>query len=167
MYLLADLLFIIGSIFFFFSFKEKSKNKTLIFQFVSILFFNFGLYLYNVVEASLFVSLISLFSLTLGLFAKEKPKRIITILTPFIAILSILFLDYDIGTFLTILGTMFSAIAALSKDIFKMKLFYLFSNITWLFFDIYIQSIGAIIFDLVGMIALYIFFKNYLQEKKL
>lgn len=158
-----NFIFIIGAIFFYLSFESHDKNKVLIYQFISISFFTFGLYLVNVAPASLFISAISLLQIILGYFSSKEIKEIFLKIVPLISLFTLFFLPYDFGTYLTIIGITFSTFAALSHKIINMKYFYLMSNITWLIFDIYIKSIGAIIFDLVGMIALFIYFKKYFK----
>lgn len=162
----VDFIFIVGAIFFFLSFISTNIKKSLIYQFISIVFFNLGLYLYGVIEGSLFISFISMLPMIIGFFFKEEIKRVFIKIIPFIAIISFLYLPYDFGTYLTIVGISFSSFAALSNNILKMKILYLCSNIIWLVFDIYIGSIGAIIFDIIGFIGLFLFFMKIFKEKE-
>jgi hypothetical protein len=123
---------------------------------VSTLFFGANIFFYNGING-LFVCLISFISKLLTYFVKNR--KIINIIKYSLPLLAFLFYFNfnNEGTFVALLPTIslvFIVLADTQKDILKMKLWYYGSAFCWLFYGIAINSIPAILFDVVGIIIL-------------
>lgn len=160
-----DVIGYISIIFSIIRFLSEDKNKTRFFGMLSTGFLAFNLYFYNGLNG-VFVSVISFITKLLSLKIKEEKLRILKYLSPFIALIFYMYFnDEGIVGILPAISLIFIIFADLQTDILKMKLIYFGSAFSWLIYRIVINSIPAILFDVVGIIILtYISIKIYKQR---
>ena len=167
MFILGNIFIIIGSYFFYKSFKSDIYKKVILNQIISIILFNLGVLFFGSLSLtgsiifiySIFLLFISLFNLN---FIKNVLSLSIFIFGPILSY----YTGFNYDSTLIIIGSLFGTLAILFKtNMFYMKFFYFFSNITYLLFDIYIQSPAAIFFDLIGFYGLIIYFRSNLTKK--
>lgn len=134
-------------------FLAQDTRKMLIFGLLS----TFLLGLHFMLDGTLlgfYAVILSIIVKITALLNYTKLSRIILILTPIMSFGYYLFLADSEETFLPALAMTFIAIADFQKDIFRMKLWYYGSVISWLLYGLYISSLPAILYDVLGLIFL-------------
>lgn len=163
---LSDIIILIGAYFFYLSFVSNKHTKVVRFQIIAVLLFNVGVLLLNVISnLSIILFLYSSIVLIISLTEYNYLRKFLSLFGPIIGILLSFFMQLKFDSELIIIGSIFSNFALYSKNIFHMKIWYLFSNISYIIFDIYISSIPAILFDIFGFAGLLIFFCKKLEKK--
>lgn len=161
-----DIVGYISIIFSILAFLSEDKTKSRFYGMISTILLAFNIYFYNGFNG-VFVSFISFVTKLLSLKIDEEKLNILKYSSPFIAIL--FFFNFNNEGILGILPAMsliFIIFADLQKDILRMKIIYFGSAISWLIYRIVINSIPAIIFDVVGIIILfYVSIKIYKERK--
>lgn len=163
-----DVVGYISIIFSILAFLSENKTKSRFYGMISTILLAFNLYFYNGMNG-VFVSVISFLTKLLSLKIEEEKLNILKYSSPFIAFIFFFYFNEEgILGILPAISLIFIIFADLQKDVLKMKIIYFGSAISWLIYRIVINSIPAIIFDVVGIIILsYVSIKLYKERKKL
>lgn len=156
---LAILLNLIG-------FLVHSSQKMRVFGILSTGTFGINIYFYNGLNG-LFISSVSIFIKILSFFVNDENK--LKKVRYFIPVLGFIFYYFfnkeGLVGLLPTLSLFFIILADIKDDPIEMKKIYYGSTICWLLYGIILGSIPAIIFDLVGIIALTISIKKLKKIK--
>lgn len=146
-----DLIGFTSIIFSFLAFNSSDKQQMRLFGLISTTLFGIAIYFYGGVNG-LFVTLISIIIKLLALTYKEDKLIFIKRISPLIALVFFIFFNPEgwVGIFPAI-SLIFIAIADTQNTAIKMKYWYYGSAICWLIYAIIIESIPAIIYDIVGI----------------
>lgn len=152
--IIIDLIGYISIIFSFLAFLSHKKNIMRFNGMIATLLFGISIYFYNGLNG-LFVSFVSFCTKLLSIYFKEEKINFLKYLSFPISIIFYLYFNKEglIGL-LPALSLIFIIIADLQKDIIKMKFIYFGSAFCWLFYGILLNSIPAILFDIVGILTL-------------
>lgn len=149
-----DILGLLAIIFTFFAFYTKDKQSMRLYGLISTAFFGISIYFYGGVNG-LFVTMVSIAIKILALSYEESKIQFIQKTSPIIALVFFFFFNSEglIGI-LPAVSLIFIVIADTQETINKMKLWYFGSAFCWLFYAIVLNSIPAIIYDVIGIATL-------------
>ena len=135
------------------SFTQENREKMLIFNIFSTLFYGINILYYNGYTGAI-LSFISIIIMIISFKYKHKLNYKFHLISPILAIIVFLIIDEGIVGLLPAIGTFFSTLANLQKNILYMKYIFYGSATSWLIYGIYLGSVPAILLDVAGIIAL-------------
>lgn len=142
---------IVFTLFAFYSIKRKNM---LWLGLISTLLFGISIYFYGGING-FFVSIFSVFLKIAGLYGNEKIAKKMKIISILIAFgFFAVFSNEGLVGILPAASLIFISMADMQRDIIKMKYIYFGSVFCWLTYGIVLGSLPAILFDIVGAIAL-------------
>ena len=149
------------------AFLVKDVQKMRIYGGLSTLLFGINVYFYNGING-LFVCLISFLSKVLTYYIKDE--KIINVIKYSLPVMAFIFYfnfnnEGSIIALLPTISLIFIVLADIQKDILKMKMWYFGSAFCWLFYGISINSIPAILFDILGILTLFYSVFEILKER--
>ena len=149
-----DFLGYLSIVFAIFAFLTHDKVKMRFNGAISTLLFAISIFSYGGINGA-FVSIISVITKALSLKYDEEKLIILKYLSFPISILFYFYFNEEgyIGL-LPAISLIFIIFADIQKDIIKMKIIYYGSAISWLIYAILLNSIPAIIYDIVGLTTL-------------
>lgn len=148
------------------SFISKERSKILKFGLLSTVLFGISISYYSGING-LFVSIISASVKILSLlYSCKKLNIVFKISAPIISLIFFLFFNNE-GLFgiLPAIALLFIIAADSQENILKMKFLYYGSICSWLIYGIVLNSIPAILYDVLGFIALTYSIYNILLNK--
>lgn len=149
-----DIIGYISIIFSILAFLAKDKESMRRNGLISAFLFGISIYGYNGYNG-LFVSSISVFVKLLSLkYDEDKLFSLKVIAIPLAVIFYFMFNTEGMYGLLPAISLVFIILADIQKDLIKMKIIYYGSAFAWLLYAISINSLPAIIYDVVGIIAL-------------
>lgn len=134
-------------------FLAQDTRRMLIFGLFSTIFLGVH-FLIGGTLLGFYAVILSLIVKITALLDYTKLSRVILILTPVMSFGYYLFLADSEETFLPALAMVFIAIADFQKNIIRMKFWYYGSALSWLSYGLYISSIPAILYDILGIVFL-------------
>ena len=136
------------------AFISKEKQQMRVHGGISTLLFGTSIYFYQGFNG-FFVTIVSLISKILSYYIDEKKLEKVKYLSFGVSIVFYLFFNTEgySGIFPS-LSLVFIVFADMQSDIMKMKYWYYGSAFSWLIYGIILNSLPAIIFDVIGILAL-------------
>lgn len=152
--LIYDILGYLSVFFSLLAFLSENKQKIRLYGIFSIILFGISIYGYQGYNGA-FVAAVSFISKVLAYFIKEEKLSFLKYIAPVLSV--IFFIIFNKEGFIGILpavSLIFIIYGDIQKDVLKMKIIYYGSVFSWLFYAICLNSITAIIYDILGFLIL-------------